>query len=205
MIDKALSFILAELNAFLSARIQSNEQLAILSSLANPDGTTPPGLENKLVLSLVNIEREPAAPTLGVNTTTTAADRGGRGGGGEDGGGYARVNPALNLNLYLLASASCGGNYGEALKLLSSTLAFFQAKRNFDQRNSALFPPGLERLSLELVSLDMQALNNLWSILGAKYLPSAMYKLRMLTFQAGWIIDQIPAVAGAHADTQPRS
>ncbi len=183
MIDTALGFILAELNTFLGARVHSSEPLAVLSHLANPDGTTPTGIENKLVLSLVNIEREAAAPALGIK------------GGGEH-GQYSRRNPALNLNLSLLVCASFGNNYTEALRFLSIALSFFQARPNFTAQSSSAFPRELARLNIELVSLDTQALNNLWSILGAKYLPSALYKLRMLTLQDG-IGEKIPAIRGA--------
>jgi len=41
--------------------------------------------------------------------------------------------------------------------------------------------PGIESLSVEMINLTMQDLNNLWSISGSKYLPSASYKLRMVT------------------------
>src|SRR5256885_5597377 len=38
--------------------------------------------------------------------------------------------------------------------------------------------PGIQSLSVEMINLTMQDLNNLWSISGSKYLPSASYKLR---------------------------
>jgi hypothetical protein len=60
MIDKVLSLILDELNIFLSARFADSEPHAVLSSLIDRDGSVPSAIENKLVLSLVNIEREPA-------------------------------------------------------------------------------------------------------------------------------------------------
>jgi hypothetical protein len=58
MIDKVLSLILDELNLFLTARFAGSELRAVLSDLVQQDGTPPPQIENKLVLSLVNIERE---------------------------------------------------------------------------------------------------------------------------------------------------
>ncbi len=65
MIDKVLSLILDELNVFLSARLAGSEPHAVLSALVEQDGTPPPQIENKLVLSLVNIERE-TAPNLNI-------------------------------------------------------------------------------------------------------------------------------------------
>jgi hypothetical protein len=190
MIDKALNFIVGELNSVLLARFQSNENLAVLSSVSNPDGTLPPGIENKIVLSLVNVEREAAA-------------NGGswpmRGGGPE---AFGRVSPPLALNLLLLITASFSSNYGEALKVLGSAMGFFQGKPSFNAQNSASFPTEMEKLSMELVNLSIQEVNNVWAILGAKYMPSVIYKMRMLVLQENWIGERIPAVSGA--DTRVR-
>lgn len=190
MIDKALNFIVGELNSVLLARFQSNENLAVLSSVSNPDGTLPPGIENKIVLSLVNVEREAAA-------------NGGswpmRGGGPEV---FGRVSPPLALNLLLLITASFSSNYGEALKVLGSAMGFFQGKPSFNAQNSASFPTEMEKLSMELVNLSIQEVNNVWAILGAKYMPSVIYKMRMLVLQENWIGERIPAVSGA--DTRVR-
>ena len=43
-------------------------------------------------------------------------------------------------------------------------------------------------------------MNNLWAILGAKYLPSVVYKLRMVTLQQGWAQQRVPEVL--NPDTQ---
>jgi len=63
MIDKALGFIVAELNAFLGVRYPSSEDHAVLASLTHPDGSAPPHTANRLVVSLVNLEREASAAT----------------------------------------------------------------------------------------------------------------------------------------------
>lgn len=190
MIDKALNFVVGELNSVLLARFQSNENLAVLSSVSNPDGTLPPGIENKIVLSLVNVEREAAA-----NSGNWPM----RGGGPE---AFGRVSPPLALNLLLLITASFSSNYGEALKVLGSAMGFFQGKPSFNAQNSASFPTEMEKLSMELVNLSIQEVNNVWAILGAKYMPSVIYKMRMLVLQENWIGERIPAVSGT--DTRVR-
>lgn len=190
MIDKAMNFVVGELNNVLLARYQSSENLAILSSISNPDGTLPPGIENKIVLSLINVEREAAAS-------------GGtwpmRNNGGETPG---RTSPPLSLNLLLLITASFSSNYGEALRFLSSTLGFFQGKPSFNAQNSAGFPAEIEKLSMELVNLSIHELNNVWAILGAKYMPSVVYKMRMLSIQENWISERVPAVSGMATETK---
>jgi hypothetical protein len=185
MIDKTFAFILDELNGFLNSRFPSNEPHAVLSHLVNQDGTVPVQVEKKVVLSLVNVEREAAAPASGMQARA--------------GGGYARISPSLNLNVYLLVSASFGNNYGEALKFLSAALIFFQGRPVYSPQSSHRFPKELEKIAFELVTLDFHALNNLWSMQGGKYLPSALYKTRMLTVQDARITELVPESTGAGA------
>jgi hypothetical protein len=189
MIDKALTFIVGELNNLLAARFQSNENMAVLASLSNPDGTVPPGIENKVVLSLINVEREGAASggNWPVRTGT---------------GNHDRLSPPLGLNLLLLVTASFGANYSEALKFLSNVLGFFQARPSFNAQSSAAFPRELEKLSMELVNLSTHEVNNVWSILGVKYMPSVVYKVRMLLIQENWISERTPTVMGVGTEVQ---
>jgi hypothetical protein len=180
MIDKTLSFLLDELNGYLSLHLQNPDKVAVLSSLAQADGSPVQGLNGKLILTLVNIGKEAAAPALGVPTRA-------------DGGGYVRNAAPLNLNLYIMVSASFS-NYLDSLRMLSGALGFFQGRPGFDAHSCASFPPHLDKLTAELVSISTQEMNNLWGILGAKYLPSAVFKLRMITLQQGWADAMVPEV-----------
>ena len=183
MLDRTLVFLLDQINGYLGTRYPSNEPHAVLASLANLDGTVPTNIENKLVVTLVNLEREATAAGTGPQLRP-------------ENGGFARLSPSLNLNLYLLMSASFGSNYQEALKLLSAVLGYFQGKPVFTTQNANGFPRGLEKLTLEMVNLDIQSLNHLWGNLGGKYLPSVLYKTRMLTVQEGWVLEQVPSITG---------
>lgn len=183
MLDRTLGFLLDQLNGHLGTRYPSSEPHAVLASLANLDGTVPANIENKLIVTLVNLERESAAAGTGPQLRP-------------ENGGFARLHPSLNLNLYLLVSASFGSNYQEALKLLSAVLGYFQGKPVFTAGSGTAFPRGLEKLTLEMVNLDMQSLNHLWGNLGGKYLPSVLYKARMLTVQEGWVVEQVPSITG---------
>lgn len=189
MIEKAMIFILGELNNALLARFEGNENLAVLSSVSNPDGTLPPGIENKLVVSLINFEREGATSGNSWPMRREAANIG-------------RVSPPLTLNLLLLVTASFSSNYAQALKALGVAMGFFQGKPSFNPQNSTDFPAEMEKLSMELVNLSIQELNNVWAILGAKYMPSVVYKMRMLVLQENWITDRVPAVSGTRTQVQ---
>jgi len=183
MIDKTLTFLLGELNVFLDTVYPASEPHAVLSALIQQDGTAPPKIENRIVLTVVNIERETAAFSAGPGPRSAS-------------GSALRVNPPLNLNIYLLLSASFTGDYVESLRLLSKSLGFFQSKQVFSPQDSPAFPSGLERLTIEMVNLDIQDLQNLWATTGAKYLPSAFYKARMLTIDDAWVTEQLPAITG---------
>jgi hypothetical protein len=181
MIDKTLTFILGEVNTLLSNRYRSAEDPAVLSSLSNPDGTVPPAIENKIVLSLINVEREAAANGSSWPMRT-------------EGNGFGRVSPPLGMNLLVMVTACFQTNYAEGLKLLSSVVGLFQGKPSFSAQNTAAFPQGMDKLSVEMVNLSLQEINNVWSVLGAKYMPSVAYKIRMLVIQENLLAERVPAI-----------
>ena len=39
-------------------------------------------------------------------------------------------------------------------------------------------PDGLEKIAIDMENLNMQELNNLWGTIGAKYVPSVVYRLK---------------------------
>ena len=179
MIDTALTFILGELNHYFAANSAVPENTVVLSSLSNPDGSVPLTTDNKMVLSLVNIEKETAMGTTGFVPRM--------------GSNYGRSHPTLYLNLYVLVTASYT-NYATGLKQLSQSIGFFQSKPGFNAQNSVAFPTGFELLTMEMVSLSMAELSTLWAALGANYMPSAVYKMRMATVQKEWISEPVPAI-----------
>jgi Pvc16 N-terminal domain len=190
MIDKAMAFIMGELNSVLLARFHGSESLVVLSSVSNPDGTLPSSIENKVVMTLINVEREPASNS-GNWPTRTANE------------GLLRVSPPLSLNLLVMITASFASNYSEALRFLGSVMGFFQGKPVFNTQTSPAFPAEMERLTMELVNLSIQEINNVWAILGAKYMPSVVYKMRMVVIQENWVGERVPAVTAP--DTQVKS
>jgi hypothetical protein len=109
-------------------------------------------------------------------------------------GNVEHLNPEIKLNLYVLISANFQNNdendssddYVEGLKQLSFIISFFQARNVFTPENSpklADYDPNLKKLVVELYSYSFEQLYNFWSVVGAKYLPSVLYKVRMITFQ----------------------
>ena len=89
-------------------------------------------------------------------------------------------NPKIFLNLYLLFSINNTSEYKTALGQLSFIIQFFQYKNVFTPLTTPALPAGVDELIFDLYTISFQDLNNLWGILGSKYLPSIMYKMRLI-------------------------
>ena len=166
MINEALQFVEKELNNYFKATFQITEDKTIVSNLVNADGSVPISTNYKLVISLVSIEQETSIANLGFTQKT--------------GTGYQVSNQPLNINLYVLFAANFN-NYNESLKFISSTINFFQANYVFLRKDYPSMGEQSERLVFELLKTDYQNAHYLWNALGAKYVPSMVYKMRMLT------------------------
>ncbi len=181
MIHTCLSFLTNELNDYLKLRTGSpTVDRVFLTSVATEGGGVV--IPNKsLGVSLINIEED----RVYKDQKSTLIN---------NHGNVERLNPEIKLNLYVLISANFQNaeaedstdDYVEGLKQLSWIISFFQAKNVFTPENSpkmADFDPNLTKLVVELYSYSFEQLFNFWSVVGAKYLPSVLYKIRILTFQ----------------------
>jgi hypothetical protein len=158
-----------------------------LTGLMNLDGTPAVRLENPIQVSmlatLLNIEQE----RLNLNAAP---------------GRTALVNPPINLNLYVLFSA-LAADYTEALKAVSFTLGYFQGKQVFTPANTPGLPEGAHKITAEMVNVEMKDLSNFWTALGAKQLPSVLFRLRMLSITSDMIIEEFTEVRAI--DSRARS
>ncbi len=182
MISAALSHLASQLNQQFKSNFQLREDVVVVSNLVELDGSLAPGANNKLVLTLVNIEKD-TVPFRPPSSARGTDDR------------LLQYSAPLFLNLYLMISANFGtGNYAEALKYISQAMAFFQHKPAFDQQNSPGLDSRIEKLVLDIQNLPIPDLNNLWSLLGGRYLPSMFYKVRMITVDANAVTGQAPLI-----------
>lgn len=93
-------------------------------------------------------------------------------------------NPPVHLDLSLLFTAY-GPGYANNLQHLQDVIAFFQKQSAFTADDiQELADDGIERLTMEMVTLNLDQLQQLWSMLGGKYRPSILYKMRMLTIDS---------------------
>ncbi|MFO0355967.1 MAG: DUF4255 domain-containing protein [Sphingobacteriaceae bacterium] len=166
MINETLEFISVALNNHFKNVFQVTEDKTIVSNIINSDGSVPIAINDKLVVCLVNIEQETSIANLGFTHNT--------------GQSFQIRNQPLNINLYILFAANFN-IYSESLKFISSTISFFQGNYVFLKKNHPNMSENIDKLVFELLKTDYQSTNYLWNSLGAKYVPSMIYKVRMLT------------------------
>jgi len=193
MLDAAIGLIATQLNQALRGAFQLSEDLVVVTNLVDVNGNAPVNAVNKLVIFLANIERDTLAASQGVRAAT--------GGGERD--AIVQTSAAVHLNLMLIFAANFGGGkYTEALKFISATIAFFQGRALFDHHNSPDLDPRIERLVLDIENLNIAELSNLWGILGGKYVPSILYRMRMITFDSGQVTHLVPRIARARGGVE---
>ncbi len=183
MIDAAISHIATQLNQHLMRTYGLNEDVVVVSNILEQDGAVATHVNNKIVVSLVNIEKD-SVPYRQQNASSVGAAR------------SVVTNPPIYFNLYLMfASYFSGNNYQEGLKFISNTISYFQSQAVFDQQNSPGMNKNINKLILDVENLSMNDLSNLWGILSGKYLPSVLYKVRMVTYDASTVKKQAPRLS----------
>jgi hypothetical protein len=183
MIDNALKFVAAEVNRYVVRKINPKDdpsitKLVVLGNITKAqdnDNTPNPNnpVAGKAVMSLVNIEEDriSKSPQNFVKVNDKVEYR----------------NPKIFLNLYCLFAVA-NSSYDTALQQLSLIIQFFQYKNVLNHQNSPAasepkLDPRIDKLVFDLHSLNFEQVNHLWGTLGGKYLPSVLYKVRLVTIE----------------------
>lgn len=172
MIRPAIEGILTELKEHFKVIRGSEEEWVVEGNMATfESGEGGNGkLGNKIVCSLVNIEEEKVLKN-GLSYTTRRDIT-------------EQHNPIIYLNLYLLFTSTKSDDYLGGLADLSAVLTFFQGKQVFNQENTRGLPPEIDKVIFDIHTLNFEYLNHLWGILGGKYFPSVLYKVRLVPIKA---------------------
>lgn len=153
----------SRLSEYLRYSFRLNEDIVSLHPLLNPGSMTP---ENKVYVSLVNIERDTTAGLQFVNQHVS-------------GNSYKRGAPAWQLNVYVvIAAVFKEKQYEDSLSVLSGITSFLQSNNQF------VIPQTDHVLIVEPVNVSFHELSNLWGILGGTYYPSIVCKLRNLSINS---------------------
>lgn len=183
MIRTALEFIKKELDAYIVERENDVANYTLgnvvdLKSIVLPNGNINLDNNKHVTIMLVGMEEERRE---GKRPYIIPADD----------NKFLRLNPPVELDLFILFAAH-SSDYETALRDLSDVISFFQANTVFDEQKYPALNAGvseadkkpwqlIERLSFRLYNFSFEQQNNLWAMLGGKYIPSAVYKMNMLT------------------------
>jgi hypothetical protein len=169
MLDVALQFLANELNAYLVSRTGSlSSDVVNLNQIVGEDNKYVMDDES-IALTLINIEEERTLRSQ-LPTFTYKNDQ------------HSVSEPELKLNLQILFVAKFA-IYDQSLKWLSLLLTYFQSHPSFTSDAYPGLDPRIEKLTVELQSPGYEQLNQIWAFLGAKHLPSVVYKVRMVILQ----------------------
>lgn len=171
MLDVVLDFLATEAQAYVARRTAVNggevgrvEPRPLVDEAGK--WTIP---EGQLGLALVHLEEERTLKTQQPEAILI-------------GGRHFLRPPELRLTLHVLFAARFA-HYPTALRYLSLILTFFQAHPLFTGDTFPRLDARIDKLAVELEPLTYEQLNQLWAYLGAKHLPSALYRVRVVCLQ----------------------
>lgn len=165
-----IAFLKDDLNAFISNKIGASSDFVISANLNNIVDKTDGTIDNKIVISIVNIEEE---------KMLKSPDN------------YVKVNKEINyrkppvwLNVICLFTFYTKSleNY-DGIDMLENVVQYFQSKPRIDKTTAVVpanYPANLEEVRAEFVSLNYEQTNYLWGLFGGKYHPSVVYKFKTI-------------------------
>jgi hypothetical protein len=172
MLDVALNFLTAELNAYLVARgaRKATDEIGKVEvgKLVDDAGKWAIN-DDHIGVSLIHLEEDRVMKSQLPEAILS-------------GGRQVLLEPRLKLNLHILFAAKFQ-KYDEGLRSLSLVLTYFQSHPTFTPDTYSGLDPRIERLAVELQPLGYEQLNQIWTFVGAKQLPSAIYRVRMVALQ----------------------
>lgn len=183
MIHDVIAAIAGELNRFLQSKHNITEEKVVMSSIVNLDGSVAVQEPDKIVMTLANLEMDKSQSNIGGYTKTPR-------------GNFQKYNPPININITVLFSAYfTSENYLEGLKFITSVIAFFQSRAGaFNTQNTPALNGLVEKLQAELITMETRDLGNFWGIMGSKYLPSVVYKIKTIPIEHEMMFPEIPVI-----------
>ena len=172
MLSETLTTIVDLLNLYISPSHTDAPLILANISRVNDGDEFAQGMADKLVLSVVNIEEDRVARSPEHYVIDNSVVR--------------YKNPAIHLNITLLFAAT--HDYATALPLLEKVIRFFQIKNAFTPANTPELAAinetsqiNIEKVIFDWVNLNLEQVHQLWTTLGGHYMPSVVFKMRMLT------------------------
>ncbi|GAC1495762.1 MAG: hypothetical protein NVS1B13_26120 [Flavisolibacter sp.] len=183
MFSETFKFLVEELNLFFSLKLgATTDARVVLGNAAkalDSDSTGTNTLANKAILSLISLEEDRIAKHQ-ENAFKTSS-------------GVSYKNPPVHINLYALFSVN-RTDYGDSLKWLALIVQFFQLNNVFTPTSNPNLDSKIQKLIVDLFTLNFEQINQIWSVLGGKYMPSALYKIRQVSIDEDALKSQGPLI-----------
>jgi hypothetical protein len=178
VIDLTIAQVVSEMNAYVNLRAPGlADEPVVVGSLFDLAGVASTATRNRIAVQIVNIEENSVYRSM--ETYRARPD-----------GMNEHVRPGVRLNVYILFVANMV-KYPEALKTISLVIAFFQNRYTFDVSRNG---DGSSKVIFELYSMTFEQQNHLWAALGAKYMPSVLYKAAILDISDTRVDAEVPPV-----------
>lgn len=191
IIQNVLNILARQVEAYLQNLSQRGDSWLVLTGPVETDGAVNEATRNKIAMCVYNLTRE----------TTISTQPGAQQAAG--GAGYYSAQPPIYLNIYLMFMANFGGSaYETGLAVLSRLIGYFQQNPWLTHDSAPDLDPALNRVSLELVSLNASELNHIIGMFGGRYFPAVFYKLRVIPFAAPVMQAVVPAARGGGISEQ---
>lgn len=164
-----IAFLKKDLNTFIANKIGTNGDFVVAANLNNIIDDKNAAAD-KIVISIVSIEED---------KMLKAPDN------------YVKVNneityrkPPVWLNIICLFTFYTKDTESyQGIDMLENVVQYFQSKPRIDKISAVVpanYPPGLEEVRAEFVSLNYEQTNDLWGLFGGKYHPSVVYKFKTI-------------------------
>lgn len=140
---------------------------AVVEDIAKHDDGTP-RLDNKVIISLLNVEEESTLKNRSWYTRTTVNQN-------PPVYNMKKQSPPAYLNLYVIIAANMTF-YESGLMNISKVIEVFQTN-NVLEYNDLKF-------RVELHSIPFEQLSYVWGLLGGKVMPSVLYKVSVVKIAA---------------------
>ena len=178
----SMESIRSRLNEYLLAQYEQPGDAVVLSNLVDRNGQSESKAADKVCMSVINISHETVISTYQSSKPNQEP-------------GFTRTATPVLVNLHVLFCANFSGdNYAEGLNAISSTISFFQQNPYFTRSTLPELDPQIDKLSFEFTNFDMSELNQVMDMVGSKYLPSVIYKVRVIPFYGNDMTHVSPAV-----------
>ncbi|WP_312296690.1 DUF4255 domain-containing protein [Chryseobacterium sp.] len=169
MINKVLTVLNDQLNNSGEFEDVPGEIVVVVDDISKHDSETS-GVENKVVITLVNVEEESTLKNSSRYLTPQTQDD------------IKMESTPAYLNLYVMVSAN-RSSYAKSLANISKVIEIFQANNVLTYHHPTNSTEDFS-FRIELHSVPFEQLSYVWGLLGGKVMPSVLYKISVIKIVA---------------------